>query len=185
MRQFLKVGVTLALIAAIAATTLAFVNAVTAPRIAAYEMQIIENALSTVAGKFRLGETKPSLTDEKVSAVHLLQDTDGNHIGYILQLEGIGYGGELTIMASYLNNGEVVEARLLANAETPGLGKKAEAPTYMEKFKATGAAVPVPVKKDALQKEDADSISGATITFAGVAKTIAYGSNYVKSLGGK
>ena len=185
MKQFARVGLTLALIAAIAATTLAFVNAVTAPKIAAYELGVIEDALRIVAGKFSLGEQKKEISDDKVLAIHLLTDETGANSGYLLQLEGNGYGGAMTIMASYLLNGEVLDARLLTNGETPGLGKKAEAPSYMEKFKATGGDIPVPIKKDALQKADVDSISGSTITFTGVAKTIAYGSNYVKSLGGK
>jgi electron transport complex protein RnfG len=79
----------------------------------------------------------------------------------------------------------VIDARLLANAETPGLGKKAESPSYMEKFQDTGSEQSVPVKKDELEKADADSISGATVTFSGIAKTIAYGSDFVKSLGGE
>ncbi len=185
MRQFARVGITLSLIAAIAATTLAFVNAVTAPRIAAYERGVIQDTLQTVAGEFSLDASEKETADERVIAVHLLKDETGAKTGYVLQLQGNGYGGSMTIMASYLLNGEVLDARLLANGETPGLGKKAEAPSYMEKFIATGADVPVPVKKDALQKEDVDSISGSTITFTGVAKTIEYGSNYVKSLGGK
>ena len=185
MRQFARVGITLSLIAAIAATALAMVNAVTAPKIAAYELQVIQNALTVVCCGFALGDSDTETGDTSVSAVHALKDTDGSIAGYILQLNGVGYGGAMTIMASYLDTGEVIDARLLANAETPGLGKKAEVPAYMEKFHGTGGDTAVPQKKDALEKSDADSISGATVTFAGVAKSIAYGSDYVKSLGGK
>ena len=46
--------------------------------------------------------------------------------GYILDLEGAGYGGEMSIFASYAPDGEIRAARLLDNLETPGLGKKAE-----------------------------------------------------------
>ncbi len=185
MRQFMRVGVTLALIAAVAATALALVNEVTAPRIAAYELQVIQNALTEVSGGFEIGETRGAPDEASVREIHTLTDPSNSISGYILQLVGTGYGGEMTIMASYTSDGAVIDARLLANAETPGLGKKAESPSYMEKFKDTGSEQSVPVKKDELEKADADSISGATVTFSGIAKTIAYGSDFVKSLGGE
>lgn len=185
MKQFARVGITLSLIAAIAATALAMVNAFTAPKIAAYELAVIQNALIEVSGGFELGDSSENTQDAAVANVHKLHDQSGEIAGYILQLTGAGYGGEMVIMASYKTDGEVIDARLLANAETPGLGKKAEVPSYMTKFQGTGGSTPVPVKKDALEKTDADSVSGSTVTFAGVAKTIAYGSDYVKTLGGK
>lgn len=185
MRQITRVGITLSLIAAIAAAALAMVNAITAPRIEAYEKQVIQNALSEVSGGFSLAESSTDTQDPAVMAMHTLKDENGSVAGYILQLAGTGYGGTMTVMSSYRIDGEVIDARLLANAETPGLGKKAEAPSYMEKFTGTGGSDPVPVKKDMLGKADADSISGATVTFAGLARTIAYGSAYVKGLGGK
>lgn len=185
MRQLTRVGITLALIAAIAASALAVVNAITAPRIAAYELQVIQNALAEVSGGLVLGESSSDTQDPSITAIHTLKDEDGILAGYILQMIGTGYGGAMTVMSSYHTDGEVIDARLLANAETPGLGKKAEVPSYMEKFQGAGGSNPVPVKKDMLGKSDADSISGATVTFAGIARTIAYGSEYVKGLGGK
>ncbi len=55
----------------------------------------------------------------------------------------------------------------------------------MEKFIGTGGTNSVPQSKGELSKEEADAVSGSSVTFAGVAKTVAYGSNLVKSLGGK
>ncbi len=184
MKQMIKIGITLALIASVAATTLAVVNAVTAPRIAIYEAKVIEEALQTVAGPYTIGESFES-DDSSITSLYHLLDSNHREVGYIVQLTGVGYGGEMTMMVSYLSDGEVLDARLLANSETPGLGKKAEEAVYMEKFIATGGTSTVPQSKGELSKEEADSISGSTVTFAGVAKTVAYGSNFVKSLGGK
>ncbi len=184
MKKMVSIGITLALIASVAAATLAIVNAITAPRIALYEEQVINEALQTVAGPYRVGEQIESV-DEQIIDIYRLVGSDGTFAGYVVQLLGVGYGGEMTMMVSYLQDGEVLDARLLANSETPGLGKKAENATYMEKFIKTGAALKVPQSKGELSKEASDSISGATVTFSGVAKTIAYGSDFVKSLGGK
>ena len=184
MKNITRVGITLALIAAVAATALALVNAVTEPRIAAYKLQVIQQALTAVSGTYELGESREEHDDARIRAVHTLLDDQGAIAGYILQMVGTGYGGEMTVMASYTVYGEVIDARLLANAETPGLGKKAEAASYMTKFQGTGGELPVPEKKDQLQKDDADSISGSTVTFSGIARIIAYGSEFVKILGG-
>lgn len=186
MREFAKVGITLSLIASIAAATLALVNSVTAPRIEAYETQVVQDSLRDVSGGFNLGSTRESEGDPVVTAVYDLTDETGSRAGYILQMLATGYGGRMTVMASYRLDGEVIDARLLSNSETPGLGKKAEAASYMEKFIGTGSEYPVPVKKGDLDKSDADSIGGASVTFGGISRAIAYGSDYVKkTLGGK
>ncbi|MDC7246269.1 MAG: FMN-binding protein [Sphaerochaetaceae bacterium] len=185
MKNFAKIGITLALIASIAAAALAFINSVTAPRIAAYDAMVVEMTLKEVAHDYAIGDKRTIDDDGTVTAVHPLTDSEGATAGYILSLTGNGYGGPFTMMASYLADGTVVDARLLTNSETPGLGKKAENPSYMEKFQGTGNDNPVPQKKDELSKEDADAVGGSTITFTGVSKTLAYGSAYVKELGGK
>ncbi|MGI6432838.1 MAG: FMN-binding protein [Sphaerochaetaceae bacterium] len=184
MKYISRVGITLAVICFVAALSLALVNAITSPRIAAYEQQVIQDALMEVAGRYELGSEEIQSDDQAISGIHSLVDQDGSFAGYILQLQGIGYGGVMSVMASYTLDGTVIAARLLANSETPGLGKKAENPSYMEKFTTTGGSEPVPVKKEMLPKSEADAIGGATVTFSGIAKSIAYGSDYVKALGG-
>ncbi|MBN2859511.1 MAG: FMN-binding protein [Sphaerochaetaceae bacterium] len=181
MKAMIKTGVTLALIAAIAATALALINSVTAPRIAAYDAQVIQNTLAQVAGGFTVGEAQES-DNVSVSALYALTDENGQNAGYILSLIGNGYGGAMTIMASYSPQGALLDARLLNNAETPGLGKKAENPEYMEKYTNKDS---IPLKKSELSSAEADSIGGSTVTFSGIAKTLAYGSEYVMGLGGK
>ena len=119
----------------------------------------------------------------------------------------------MKILGAYRPDGAVFSARLLDNAETPGLGKKAESPVYMNKFKGTGAGddKPVPTSKEMLKTDQGaakqemkqaltfrtwflggdagggtDAISGATITFLGVSKALAEGSRYVRTeLGGR
>jgi electron transport complex protein RnfG len=185
MKHFAKIGITLALIASIAAAALAFINSVTAPKIAAYEAKVVEMALKEVAHDYSVGDKVVVEDDVTVTAMHPLIDGSDAVIGYILSLTGNGYGGPLTIMASFMNDGSVLDARLLTNSETPGLGKKAENSSYMDKFKETGGSTPVPQKKGELGKEDADAVGGSTITFTAVSKTLAYGSSYVKEMGAK
>ena len=107
--------------------------------------------------------------------------TEDRLIGYILSLEGMGYGGEMSILAGYALDGGIRSVILMDNQETPGLGKKSEEPSYMTKFFGTGSDKPVPVRKKMLDTGEADAITGATITFIGIAKALAGGAEYVKN----
>ena len=91
----------------------------------------------------------------------------------------------MNILANYSSDGEVTAVVLMENQETPGLGKKAEKPEYMDKFIGTGGgAGDVPVRKGQLPQGEADAITGATVTFIGIAKALHTGSAFVKENGG-
>jgi electron transport complex protein RnfG len=87
----------------------------------------------------------------------------------------------MRILAGIRADGEVFSAVLMQNAETPGLGKEAENPGYMEdKFIGTGDDEPVPTTKSDLPPEEAEAVSGSTITFMGIADALAAGSRFVE-----
>ncbi len=185
MKKMIITGITLALIAAVAATALALINSVTAPKIAEYEAQVVINTLTEVASGYEIKDKIEVSDDISVKAYYPIHKEEVLE-GYILSLVGNGYGGTFSLMASYLLDGSVIDARMLNNSETPGLGKKAEKAEYMDKFKETGSKdTPVPTKKGQLEADEADSIGGSTITFSAVGKTIETGSVYVAQKGGK
>jgi electron transport complex protein RnfG len=95
----------------------------------------------------------------------------------------MGYAGDMNIIAGYAMDGELFSAILMENQETPGLGKKAERPEYMEKYIGHGAEQPVPSRKDQLPQKQAEAITGATITFRGIGEALQAGSQFVKTLG--
>jgi H+/Na+-translocating ferredoxin:NAD+ oxidoreductase subunit G len=170
----------LALICAISAILLGFVNSVTEPAIAVRKAAELKAALSSL-----LEEGSPGAIEELSDAgsVKARYPVEGAG-GWILELNGKGYGGDMKVLASYDKNGTILDVVLMDNAETPGLGKKAEKSEYMDRFRGTGgAAGPVPISKNAL--DAADSVSGATITFVGIATPLHEGSEYIQSLGDK
>jgi electron transport complex protein RnfG len=201
----------LCLICAVAAVSLGVINAITEPQIIARKVREEKDVLSLLVPDGKPVD-KVSVEKEGVVKAYYPVDKDGSLFGYILDLEGIGYGGEMKILAAYRKDGVIYSVRLLDNTETPGLGKKAESPDYMNKFKGTGSEdMPVPTNKEMLQTDQggpqeerkeglnfrswflgrssggaADGVSGATITFLGISKALVEGSNYVKrELGGK
>jgi electron transport complex protein RnfG len=118
-----------------------------------------------------------------ILGVYPLVDESNQVAGYVLQLVGNGYGGDMNLLAGYEVDGTLFAAQLMENQETPGLGKKAEDPAYMTKFIGRGGGTPLPHSKNDLSAADVDAVTGATITFMGVANALSSGSEYVIRLG--
>ena len=179
MKNIIIIAVKLAVICLVAAFVLGFVNGITAPQIAASKAQAELDALSVI-------NKADKVEGDGAEVNYYYPVTDGGKVtNYIMSLKSMGYGGDLIILGNFKTNGEIIDAKLMEDAETPGLGKKAENAEYMNKFKGTGADKPVPVKKTMLEAADADAVTGATITFTGVSKALEYGSEFAKKLGGQ
>ena len=178
MNEMVRVGGKLALICAVAAIALGLVNAVTAPAIARVKERQLAEALDAVRGTATAG-TEISVESHPVVNGYYPLTEGGNASGYILRLTGIGYGGDMTLLASVAADGEIRFVALMDNLETPGLGKEAEKPEYMDKFIGTGGARAVPLSKQQLTQAQADAISGASITFMGLAQALKAGADYV------
>ncbi len=182
MTRYIKTAVILFLICAICTALCAVVNEVTAPRIAANVEGERLSALSDVSRGLEIGE-QVDVGDGSIN--YYIPLLGGSSVaGYIVELSSSGYGGAMTIIASYDTDGAVMEAMMMANSETPGLGKKAEEPWYMEMFKGLGGESPLPSQKSDLSAEDNAAVSGASITFGGVSSALINGSEFVKGLGG-
>jgi len=185
MKSIFAIGGKLAIICAVAAIILGFVNSVTEPKIELNRKLELERALASVAGNAEVGEETVVDAEGAVYSFFPVTGPDGSTSGYILRLVGLGYGGDMNILANYAPDGEVAAVVLMENQETPGLGKKAEKPDYMNKFIGTGGGTgDVPVRKDQLSQGEADAITGATVTFIGIAKALHTGSAFVKEKGG-
>lgn len=183
MRKYIITAIVLTLICSVAAVLLAFVNKITEPVIAEYEKNVILNALKEVSCGYEIGEQKIIEGNASVEDYYELSE-NGMVKGYLLSLKGKGYGGELTVVASFDTEGKVMDAKLASNGETPGVGKKAENKGYMDKFIGKGTDVSIPTKKNMLTEKETAEVSGATMTFTGVSKALTAGSEFVKELGG-
>jgi electron transport complex protein RnfG len=178
----INIGSRLAVICAVAAIILALVNGFTAPKIAAYKQKVLEEGLASVSSGYELGERNQA-DKEKIDFYYELI-SEGSVAGYVVQIQAVGYGGPMTMLAGYTTQGEVIGVQLLDNAETPGLGKKAEEPGYMDKFIGTGAESSIPTRKSDLAPAEADAVSGSTITFSGIANALVDGSQFAEEQGG-
>lgn len=185
MKNIIIIGLKLMAICAVSALVLSLVNGVTAPKIAELKKGAEKDALMVVVSEGVPGDEVAVDNDPSISSYIPVTSDNGATISYVVKLIGAGYAGDMVILANYNVNGSVLSSILLDNLETPGLGKEAEKPEYMEKFKGTGGEgeKPVPQKRADLDTADADTIGGVTVTFVGIANALADGSNFVKEMG--
>lgn len=197
--QLLIVGLKLCAICAVAALCLSLLNEVTEPQILARKVQEEKDALAWLVPGGNPGEKVMVDPEAMVRAYYPIASGES----YVLDLRGSGYGGDMKILAAYRTDGSILSVRLLDNQETPGLGKRAESPSYMEKFLDTGdPGDPIPTSKEMLQSGTSavgeptaagfqwfpigaagagtDTVSGATITFLGVSRALEAGSEFVR-----
>lgn len=183
MTSIVSVGGKLALICVVAASVLGLVNAFTAPRIAEVKEKQLQDALRSVKGEYSTGAEIVVENDRFVEGMYPLLRDDSIQAGYITKLRAVGYGGDIELLASFSNDGSIMAVAVMDNLETPGLGKQAERPEYMDKFIGKGSDELIPVSKQQLSQQEADSVSGASITFMGIAQALVHGSNFVKRIG--
>ncbi len=103
----------------------------------------------------------------------------------ILSLKGNGYGGEIVLMTLYSDEGNLIDAQVVTHSETDGIGSLIASEGYMKKFVGFGAKKPIPSSKSKLSPEDADAVSGASISFGAVAGILQKGADFIKTEGGK
>ena len=182
MKTVVLTGIKLFAICAVAAITLGGINAITEPVIIQRKILELQQALNDLTPDAETGEAVAILENPVVLKRYPVMK-EGDTVGMLLELEGSGYGGEIKILARFDFSGSIAAVKLMDNTETPGLGKKAENPAYMEKFLGSGSSEnPVPVRKDMLSGVEADAITGATITFLGISKALAAGASYARSV---
>lgn len=179
MNDIVRMMLKLLIICASAAFCLGIVNAVTEPEINRLKEEAKKEALSALISRGTPGDEKALEENTTIKSWFPVEE-GGETISYILYLEGKGYGGPMTIMASYEPDGAIINALLMDNTETPGIGKNAEREGYMDMFIGTGnIQKEVPRYKSSLGN-GADAVSGATITFMGISEALRVGSDYVK-----
>ncbi len=92
--------------------------------------------------------------------------------GYAVISSVVGFGGPLTLMVGFTEDGTVCNTAVLSHSETPGLGAKCTTETsFIDQFKGWDpSAKALTVRKDG---GEVDAITASTITSRAYAKAIA------------
>ena len=171
----LRLAVTLLLITAIMAGTLALVNKITAPRIAELKAEKTQKAIEAVLP----GGGQPLEVPQGAKLVSALYGSD---TGYAVEVTPVGFDNTITMMVGISKDGQVLGISVISHTETAGLGAVAAANTSAgEAFRAqfVGMSGSVAVSKDG---GEVDAITGATITSRAICQGINAALDCVKGL---
>ena len=102
----------------------------------------------------------------------LVAGPDGSQIGYIFVSEKRGYGGTVPVMVAVDMAARITGIRVLANEETPGLGKKIENSAFLSQFTSKTAEESFALLVDNDSKQPIDAIAGATISSRAVTDAV-------------
>lgn len=140
MKETIKLGLILLIITAVSAGVLAMSNNLTKDKIAELEMAGSVGALKEIFGDeatFKpLDEGK--LKDIKAAneaVVEIFEAYNGENLeGYAIKVISKGFGGDMTVLTGFLNDGTIAGTRLLEHSETKGIGSKASEPEFTDRF---------------------------------------------------
>ncbi|WP_017416150.1 RnfABCDGE type electron transport complex subunit G [Clostridium tunisiense] len=159
MKENLKLGIKLLVIAGIAGLLLGYAYEITKGPIEAKakeEQSIAMKELLPAATDFKKSEKNFS-SDSNISSIYE-GNKNGQLSGYLFTVKSSGYGGPITMMIGISTEGKVEGVKILAHTETPGLGSNAEKPKFKDQFKGKSA------EKELTVGSDIQAMTGSTIT---------------------
>ncbi len=174
--SFVNMVVVLFLVAAIAATALAFVYQATKEPIAKAKLEKDKKAVALVVPEFNnnpIAESDTLKLGEKDEIIFYPAKMDGELVGTAIKTySDLGFTERIKIMVGFTPDGKIYKTAVLEHKETPGLGDKMQKNKgdWSEQF--TGMDVPnivdsdgdgilIEVKKD---QGTVDAITAATIS---------------------
>lgn len=186
MNYYVKLGLVLLAITAVASGILAFLNGVTEPIIKANKIaaeiaarkDVLPDAVSFVADSVQV-EAKATTPDplaikeevtEGASYFKFFQALNEAEeiVGYCFTASLYGYSGDVITMVGIGNDMKINKIKVISQTETPGLGANCIVQSFQDRFKALSSSELV-VDKDG---GNIQSLTGATITTRTIANSI-------------
>ena len=153
----------LLLISMITALLLSCVNALTVNRIAENAEREKSEAIASIFPNAQNNE-QLNVTFEGMSAIYKVH-SDDSVLGYVAQVNPLGFGGEMTVMVGVSSDGKVAGVKLISHSETPGLGSRVENSVYLSQYIGKDKSTLNP-------KIDIDIITGSTISSSAILEAV-------------
>ena len=126
-----------------------------------------------LSGQIRSGLDEAGYTQDSIQEVTEALDDEGQRLGYaITVLTTAGYGGEIQFSMGVSLDGTVKGISFLSISETAGLGMKADTEEFRGQFAQKQVEAFTYTKNGALEEDEIDAISGATITTSAVTDAV-------------
>lgn len=161
-----RLVVVLTCICTVIALLLAVVNSVTKDVILANQEKEKQEAILAV---FPAGDTVKEYTTADGEVVYIVLKNN-EIIGYTVSVSAGGYVGPVDLMIGMTPAGAVDGVKIVSMGETPGVGTKISAESFLSQFKGMDSEV--------IFGENADAVSGATFS----SRAVEEGVNYALSL---
>ena len=169
--------VVLGLITFICALLLGVINGVTADKIAQNAVETRDAAMAEIIPDAEFEDMNTAMSADDVAAAGISLPAgrtpaqidgvykatkDGEEVGYCVQVEPKGFGGNVTMIVGINADGTVAGAKVTSHSETPGLGAKSQAdPNWITQYAGQAADGQLQVTKDG---GTINAITGETIT---------------------
>jgi electron transport complex protein RnfG len=138
MKFYIKTGINLMIVCAVAAAALSLTYGITKGPIAMQQKAKIREANKKVMQKATSfkeipNSTSPEKDNVQVEKVYLA--LNGNEIlGYVASVHTRGYGGKILMVVGVDKDNKMTAINIVSNNETPGLGKSIEDPVWQKQF---------------------------------------------------
>ncbi len=170
--ELIRLSVTLFLITAVVAVSLAVVNYFTEPVIAEKSEERISDALSSLfqeADRFELVKTTTDsvmVSNELVpiNAVYAVKLADNTTIGYCIRVAPTGYSDTIDMLVGCDRADVVTGVRILEISDTPGVGSKVNTDEEFQKSLVGINNQVTAVLTEPSSKREVQVIAGATVS---------------------
>lgn len=165
MKDMMRMGSFLFIIAGIAGVLLAFTESLTSPLIGENRIKMLEAARREVlpdAKSFLPVEFKAE--NGTVTNYVAGFNEAGELTGIVLNAAPKGYAGPIEMVLGLNSNGKISGVKILSQKETPGLGTKLAAASFLEPFNKIAREKENPVFLVKQDGGDIDAITAATIS---------------------
>jgi len=178
MKDIIKLGIFLMLVAAVAGLGVGYVNTVASPLI---DKQMLKEKVDSFKEVYPAAEkvenetstylksgSNPSIKEINVAY------KGGAPAGAIYLVESKGYSGLITILAGFdMATGKITAIKILSQSETPGLGAKSKEPKFQSRYRDKDSANPLEVvKTEPVKENQIQAITASTITSKAVTKGV-------------
>lgn len=178
MKEPVKFGIILLIFCAVSAGLLAYVNGITAPKIAQMELEQTMESYKAIFGESadsfeKYDEAKLQKVKEKYPDIQdiFVATKGGKTVGYGINVNTNGFGGAMTNAIGILLEGDKIAGfRNISNQETKGFGTHIEDEDYIKSYVGKSAASPLEYAKDPQAENQVMWITGATVTSKAVVK---------------
>ena len=161
-KYYLKLTLTLFVLAAVVALCLGLVNSITAEPIQQHKEETARNAMSQVLAADTYEEVPFTDATGTVQAVY-----KAGQAGYVVDLSVSGSQGMIELMVGVDVNGVVTGVSIVDHSETSGLGANCVKESFRSQFIGTSGGLAV--NKDG---GTIDALTGATITSRAVTNAV-------------